>query len=135
MALGGLISFSANAFVMFSSLLAKAFNNNASLGVLPKFSIEHRNRQKIRGLEETVETMLEVLSFSKHRHTTDMKVVDRDNTATTSFKKVSTANFNTIPSTPAQTFSEESKVRGQKNAWVTLEQDKMNEPEVPSYKE
>jgi len=135
--MSGLISFLAAAFIISSSTLARAFNNNTSLGILPKFSIQHRNRQKIRNLEETVQTLLEILSFSKHGHTTDMKVPARDNTATTSFEKNSVANFHRILSTEAQTFSEESKVGGPQNAWVTLalEQDEMNEPELLSCKE
>lgn len=128
------MSVTGTAFFMFSSVLARAFNNNASLGVLPKFSIEYRNRQKIRGLEETVQKLLELLSFSKHR-TTDKEVIARDDTTNTSFKKVNAESCNRIPLTAAQAFRKESKVRGQKNVLGALQQDEMNEPELPAYRE
>jgi len=131
MAMGGLISFAATAFFMFASVLARAFNNHSSLGVLPKFSIEYRNRQKIRSLEKTVQKLLELLSYSNGRHTTDKKVLSQDDTTKTSF--VASASCNRLPSNAIQAFREDSKVRGQKNAWGILQEGDKNEPELPGY--
>jgi len=62
MAMSGLTSFAIAAFFVIASITAKSFNNYASLGILPIFSIQHRNRVKIRELEETMKTLLELLA-------------------------------------------------------------------------
>ena len=79
MAMGGLISIGMTAFFMVASIIPMAFNNSASFGILPLFSVKYRNTQDITGVKEILQRHLEDTRSTKYPCTTEKETFLQQN--------------------------------------------------------